>query len=125
MYHNNTDFSIVKYSISLFSALFSAARNGPLRWSCRLPLSLSCPSLYHIAASCSVGTVERAEVRARPVVRADGIVRAENAAYLKSIFPQASVTMVPGSEHALPIVIPEKIDAAVSAVLRENVKSAV
>ncbi len=55
----------------------------------------------------------------------DGIVRAENAAYLKSIFPQASVTMVPGSEHALPIVIPEKIDAAVSAVLRENVKSAV
>ena len=55
----------------------------------------------------------------------DGIVRAENAAYLKSIFPQASVTMVPGAEHALPIVIPEKIDAAVSAVLRENVKSAV
>ena len=55
----------------------------------------------------------------------DGIVRAENAAYLKSIFPQATVTMVPGSEHALPIVIPEKIDAAVSAVLRENVKSAV
>ena len=55
----------------------------------------------------------------------DGIVRAENAAYLKSIFPQASVTMVPGSEHALPIVIPEKIDAAVSAGLRENVKSAV
>ena len=55
----------------------------------------------------------------------DGIVRDENAAYLKSIFPQASVTMVPGAEHALPIVIPEKIDAAVSAVLRENVKSAV
>ena len=37
----------------------------------------------------------------------DGIVRAENAAYLKSIFPQASVTIVPGSEHALPIIIPE------------------
>jgi pimeloyl-ACP methyl ester carboxylesterase len=47
----------------------------------------------------------------------DGIVRAENAAYLKSIFPQASVTMVPGSEHALPIIIPEAIDAAVSVVL--------
>ena len=47
----------------------------------------------------------------------DGIVRAENAAYLKSIFPQASVTMVPGSEHALPIIIPEAIDAAVSAIL--------
>ena len=55
----------------------------------------------------------------------DGIVRAENAAYLKSIFPQASVTMVPGSEHALPIIIPEAIDAAVSVVLRENIKSAV
>ena len=55
----------------------------------------------------------------------DGIVRAENAAYLKSIFPQASVTMVPGSEHALPIIIPEAIDAAVSAVLRENIKLAV
>ena len=45
----------------------------------------------------------------------DGIVRAENAAYLKSIFPQASVTMVPGSEHALPIFIPGQIDAAVAA----------
>ena len=55
----------------------------------------------------------------------DGIVRAENAAFLKSIFPQASVTMVPGSEHALPIIIPEAIDAAVSAVLRENIKSTV
>ncbi len=55
----------------------------------------------------------------------DGIVRAENAAYLKSIFPQASVTMVPGSEHALPIIIPDAIDAAVSAVLKENKKSAV
>ena len=55
----------------------------------------------------------------------DGIVRAENAAYLKSIFPQASVTMVSGAEHALPIIIPEAIDAAVSAVLKENIKSAV
>ena len=55
----------------------------------------------------------------------DGIVRAENAAYLKSIFPQASVTMVPGSEHALPIIIPDAIDAAVSAVLKGNMKSAV
>ena len=45
----------------------------------------------------------------------DGIVRAENAAYLKSIFPQASVTMVPGPEHALPIFIPGQIDAAVAA----------
>ncbi|MBQ6136194.1 MAG: alpha/beta fold hydrolase [Kiritimatiellae bacterium] len=43
----------------------------------------------------------------------DGIVRPENASYLKSVFPQAEVAMVPGSEHALPIEIPEKIDAAV------------
>ena len=55
----------------------------------------------------------------------DGIVRAENAAYLKSIFPQASVTIVPGSEHALPIISPEAIDSAVSVVLKENIKSAV
>ena len=55
----------------------------------------------------------------------DGLVRPENAAFLKSIFPQASVTMVPGSEHALPILIPEKIDSAVSVVLKENIKSVV
>ena len=53
----------------------------------------------------------------------DGIVRAENAAYLKSIFPQASVTMVPGSEHALPIIIPDAIDAAVSAVFNAEGRS--
>ena len=47
----------------------------------------------------------------------DGIVRPENAAWLKTIFPQASVTMVPGTEHALPIFIPEKIDDAVDACL--------
>ena len=54
----------------------------------------------------------------------DGIVRAENAAYLKSIFPQASVTMIPGSEHALPIMIPEAIDAAVAAILTQRIDSA-
>lgn len=47
----------------------------------------------------------------------DGIVRAENAAFLKSVFPQAKVTIVPGAEHALPILIPEAIDAAVKEVL--------
>ena len=47
----------------------------------------------------------------------DGIVRAENAAYLKTVFPQARVTMVPGTEHALPIMIPEEIDHAVDAGL--------
>ena len=48
----------------------------------------------------------------------DGIVRPENAAYLKTIFPDASVTMITGSEHALPVFIPELIDAAVSSVCR-------
>ena len=47
----------------------------------------------------------------------DGIVRAENAAYLKSVFPQAAVTRVPGTEHALPIMIPKEIDDAVDACL--------
>ena len=48
----------------------------------------------------------------------DGIVRAANSAYLQKIFPQASVTMVPGTEHALSIFIPELIDQAVAACLR-------
>jgi len=47
----------------------------------------------------------------------DGIVRPENAAYLKTVFPQARVTMVPGAEHALPIQIPREIDDAVDACL--------
>lgn len=48
----------------------------------------------------------------------DGIVRAANAEYLKKLFPQASVTMVPGTEHALPIFIPELIDEAVDSCIR-------
>ena len=47
----------------------------------------------------------------------DGIVRPENAAYLKTIFPQARLTMVPGTEHALPLEIPKEIDDAVDACL--------
>ena len=47
----------------------------------------------------------------------DGIVRPHNAAYLKSIFPQAKVTMVPGAEHVLPITVPEMIDAAVFDII--------
>ena len=47
----------------------------------------------------------------------DGIVRPHNAAYLKSIFPQAEVTMVPGAEHVLPITAPEMIDAAVFDII--------
>ena len=45
----------------------------------------------------------------------DGIVRPENAAYLKRLFPQAALTMVPGTEHALPIFVPELIDRTVAA----------
>ncbi len=48
----------------------------------------------------------------------DGIVRAANAAYLQKVFPQASVTIVPGTEHALPIFIPELIDEAVDSCIR-------
>jgi len=45
----------------------------------------------------------------------DGIVRSENAAYLQTIFPHARLTMVPGTEHALPVEIPKEIDDAVDA----------
>ena len=47
----------------------------------------------------------------------DGIVRHENAPYLKTVFPSASLTFVPGTEHALPIFIPKEIDDAVDACL--------
>jgi len=47
----------------------------------------------------------------------DAIVRAHNAEFLKSVFPQASVTMVPGCEHVLPVAIPELIDKAVGAAV--------
>jgi len=43
----------------------------------------------------------------------DAIVRPHNAEFLKGVFPQAVVTMVPGGEHTLPVTIPEQIDAAV------------
>jgi pimeloyl-[acyl-carrier protein] methyl ester esterase len=46
----------------------------------------------------------------------DGIVRRENADYLAGIFPRAHVQIVPGAEHALPIFIPEALDAAVAAL---------
>ena len=48
---------------------------------------------------------------------ADGIVRPANAAFLKRVFPHAAVEMVPGAEHALPIMIPERIDTAVAHML--------
>lgn len=46
----------------------------------------------------------------------DGIVRPANADFLKSVFPQAAVTWVPGREHVLPVTIPGQIDAAVRRV---------
>jgi pimeloyl-ACP methyl ester carboxylesterase len=48
----------------------------------------------------------------------DGIVRPNNAAFLKEIFPEAEVTTVPGCEHVLPVLVPGQIDAAVESVLR-------
>ncbi len=47
----------------------------------------------------------------------DGIVRPENAKFLSTVFPGSTVEMIPGSEHALPILIPERIDIAVSDIL--------
>ena len=50
----------------------------------------------------------------------DGIVRPENAAYLAGLFPQASVTLVPGTEHALPIFIPGLIDKVVEEMIDDR-----
>jgi len=47
----------------------------------------------------------------------DGIVRNANVAFLQQIFPKATVTLIPGSEHALPIAIPEALDAAVEKIV--------
>ena len=47
----------------------------------------------------------------------DGVVRPSNAEFLKQVFPQAKVTMVPGSEHVLPITVPELIDEAVFDII--------
>ena len=54
----------------------------------------------------------------------DGIVRPQNAAFLKQVFPQAEVTMVPGGEHVLPITVPELIDQAVFDIMRPYVYEA-
>ncbi len=50
----------------------------------------------------------------------DGIVRPSNAKFLKEVFPQAKVTMVPGNEHVLPIRVPELIDKAVFDIIEQN-----
>ena len=43
----------------------------------------------------------------------DGIVHSSNAQWLKGIFPSARLTLVDGTEHALPVSIPGLIDDAV------------
>ena len=50
----------------------------------------------------------------------DGIVRPNNAEFLKGVFPQAKVTMVPGNEHVLPVTVPELIDEAVEEILNQG-----
>ena len=40
-----------------------------------------------------------------------------NVAFLKQVFPQAKVTMVPGNEHVLPVTVPELIDEAVFEIM--------
>lgn len=52
----------------------------------------------------------------------DGIVRSSNAEYLSRIFPCAKSTIIDGGEHALPIFVPDRIDAAVSAILPQFVR---
>ena len=47
----------------------------------------------------------------------DGIVGSANAAYLRRLFPHAVVDLVQGSEHALPIRVPERISEAVKVIL--------
>lgn len=44
----------------------------------------------------------------------DGIVRPSNAAYLAHVFPSASVSMIPGSDHAVPLSSPALVDRAVA-----------
>ena len=47
----------------------------------------------------------------------DGIVRSENARYLAGVFPGSRLAIVPGSEHALPVEIPSRIDDAVDELV--------
>jgi pimeloyl-ACP methyl ester carboxylesterase len=48
----------------------------------------------------------------------DGIVRASNAEYLQGLFENAELVTVEGMEHALPVEIPSRIDAAVEKLTR-------
>lgn len=48
----------------------------------------------------------------------DGIVRSSSVAFIREHLPQTVVRLVPGFEHALPILLPSEIDAAVDSALR-------
>lgn len=50
----------------------------------------------------------------------DGIVRPENARFLTQVFPHATLTMITGNEHVLPIKTPELIDQAVERMIDET-----
>ena len=50
----------------------------------------------------------------------DGIVKPNNAEFLKRVFPHARLTMIPGCEHVLPVTIPELIDEAVTAIVNST-----
>jgi len=50
----------------------------------------------------------------------DGIVRAGNAQFLHSVLLNSTVEIVPGAEHALPVTVPGRIDAAVKSLLEVN-----
>ena len=47
----------------------------------------------------------------------DGIVRSANAAYLKNVFKDAFVQIIPGSDHALPVRVPEAIDRTIETFM--------
>jgi hypothetical protein len=51
--------------------------------------------------------------------RHDGIVCLENADFLKTVFTGSMVELIEGTEHALSVVIPEKIDDAVMHLEKE------
>lgn len=49
----------------------------------------------------------------------DGVVCSSNVEFLERIFPQATVTLVPGGEHVLPVMVPGLIDAAIYDIINE------
>ena len=50
----------------------------------------------------------------------DGIVRSSNASWLKEVFPGATLAILEGGEHALPIMVPHMIDNAVAETIESR-----